>query len=183
MPIEIKITDIKSLTIEEIDQLHSYLISTHTAKQIDHSTTEPKTAYETNLPENTTLLKTASKKKHKPIEEQTTTRNDSFTPEEKAEVLPLENAPQTEVVELSAAEVFAPPPPYPNILSVGAVEDPTEARDELVAYVLEATRMKKLTFDQVMQVLAKYCETNLNGLDKYPHLIAPIRAAFEEIVK
>jgi len=172
MPIEIKITDIHTLTLNEIDHLHHFLLTYPVAKQIDN----PPIDIEPQEPPK-------PKKKRKPIEDQTTTRNDSFTPEEKAEVLQLEDAPQTEVVELSAAEVFAPPPPYPNILTVGSVEDPTEARDELVAYVLEATRMKKLTFDQVMQVLATFCDTNLNGLDKYPHLIAPIRAAFEEIVK
>jgi hypothetical protein len=166
MPIEIKITDIKSLTIEEIDQLHSYLIDTHilnnTSKLLD---TEPKAAYETNLPENTTLLKTANKKKRK--------TNDSFTSEEVTETMALSSPTRDSVV---------PPPPYPNILEVATVEDPQAAYDELIAYVLENTKMKKLHFDQTMAIVTRFGLINLNSLPDSPHLIPAVLAAFKELL-
>lgn len=181
MPIEIKITDITLLTLEQIDKLHSYLIDSHkpsnpsadldTSELLDEARTEIKQdPFLSGLP--ITILLEARKKETKPKKKQKI--NTEFTPEEVAE---------TSEFDCPTIESETPPPPYPDILKVTHVEDPEALYQDLIAYVLENTKTKKLHFDQTMAIVTRFGLINLNSLPQSPHLIPAVFAAFKELLE
>jgi hypothetical protein len=54
---------------------------------------------------------------------------------------------------------------------------------DLIAYVLENTRTKKLKFEQVIALAAKFGVSNINELDKHPELLAPFYNELTEVVE
>jgi hypothetical protein len=54
--------------------------------------------------------------------------------------------------------------------------------EEVIAFVLENTRTKKLTFDRVMEIVQQFEIPNLNALVEFPHLIGAVYEALRETV-
>lgn len=54
--------------------------------------------------------------------------------------------------------------------------------DDLIAYVLENTRTKKLTFDKVMALVKQFDVPNINSLQEQPEKITPFYTALESLI-
>ena len=54
--------------------------------------------------------------------------------------------------------------------------------DDLIAYVLENTRTKKLTFDKVMALVKQFDVPNINSLQEHPEKIEPFYTALENLI-
>lgn len=163
MSIEIKITDIARLTLEEIDSLYKYLLESAKPLQIQASFTplheSCRTCDEEEIvPDAITELngqafrygkpvKTRKKRTPKPVPLATSTPHDIPTP--------------VYVEEATVSYTY----------------------EELIAFVLEGTRTHQLTFDKVMTVLNFYNIPNLNSVNEYPQFINEIYNALRETMK
>jgi hypothetical protein len=54
--------------------------------------------------------------------------------------------------------------------------------DDLIAYVLENTRTKKLTFDKVMALVKQFDVPNINSLQEHAEKIEPFYTALENLI-
>lgn len=157
MPIEIRITDVSALTAIEVGELNAYLLNSVRRNEQDKQTThiqfEPSVDVDVlNLTDIPVQPSPIKTRKKRKVKE--------------------EQQPVTFNPELKEADVFPqiPPPPLEEITYT-----------QLIAYVLEAVRDKKIAYDKVMEVVGQFQIPNLNELNKYPHVINPIYKKLKEL--
>ena len=192
MTIEIKITDISKLSPYEVNKLHTFLLDVVSMSTSKESETHAEVKDEEEQEEGTSLsanldgtvsypppLKSRKKRKSAPNVDTLT----SF------ETVPLEK-----LAETINKYATTPPSPLPcvgagSVLlddSTWSTPEPTTdiTQEDLVAYVLEATRNKKLKLDDVMQVISGYDipTLSLNSIGNHPELIRPVYLKFKGIV-
>ena len=192
MTIEIKITDISKLSPYEVNKLHTFLLDVVSMSTSKESETHAEVKDEEEQEEGTTLaaildgtvsypppLKSRKKRKSAPNVDTLT----SF------ETVPLEK-----LAETINKYATTPPSPLPCVGAGSVLLDDSPwgtpepasdvTQDELVAYVLEATRNKKLKLDDVMQVISGYDipTLSLNSIGNHPELIRPVYLKFKGIV-
>jgi hypothetical protein len=165
MPIEIKITDILHLSMHEINTLTQYLINSAFPSCDVLNTEKPKAKRKQKANSDHTVIKILDV----PV----------ATDYLSGEVVTLAVKTTDTAIEQLTKDVeadAAPSTPSPPL----EVKEPPQY--DLVQYVVEHTRTKKLTFDSVMAVLQRFGVINLNSLSDTPQFIEPIFQALKEIV-
>lgn len=161
MPIEIKITDLTNLTKREINQLQTFL------RVLDSEVTDP-SSFESFA--STVLRETQdSQEEAKPRKKR---KNKSSTEE-------IVNSPDENEWSLKNSMFTEEELKTDEIPSSHADVDITF--DDLIAYVLEATRTKIVSYEEVMNLLSKFEVPGLNELKNFPHLINPFYKALKEM--
>lgn len=180
MPISITITDIKNLTKRDIDELTKYLYRTWLQDppcKVDDPNVIKQELDEdiapTNEPKPRKKRATAPKgKTHKLILEDI---QDTVTAEER-----LNNpGPTTSLADVEKERIIPLPIDVLDVMAKGTEEI---TYDGVIAFVLENIREKKLSFDKVQALVARFELPSLNKLDEFPHLIAPFYTALREAV-
>lgn len=151
MSIEIKITDVSNLTVPEINSLTIYLL---TASGNDHVLNELKD-FELVIKESKTDNERKKRKRKAKSEPE------SF---QLSSVIPLD-----EFIESNSEPIFDPIQQLQK-----DIESEPITPDELVAFVLENIREKKLDFVKVTEILQSFNVPNLNSLSSYPDLLESI---------
>ena len=196
MTIEIKITDISKLSSYEVNKLHTFLLDMVSSKEFNNAFAnhaevkedERDDVLSANLDGTvsyTPPLKSRKKRKSAPNVDKAP---DGYT------LTSFETVPLEKVAETINKYATTPPSPLPCVGAGSVLLDDSPwgtpepasdvTQDELVAYVLEATRNKKLKLDDVMQVISGYDipTLSLNSIGNHPELIRPVYLKFKGIV-
>jgi hypothetical protein len=195
MPISITITDINNLTKTDIQELHTYLHrswllapsqATKDPKVIEQELDKEVFIPNSILEKNGNIPKQFVEKfkesfgksgKISPVidEHDIKARKKRKTKQQKLDETYADSCYGEETVQ--------------NVINVEHLDGPTRivpileiTYQELISYVLENTREKKISFDEVKELIAYFKVPSLNDLDKFPQLITPFYNAVKDIV-